>query len=99
MVLDFMPGGNLAQFIFNNYQFFTESMVSYMCSQILSGLEHIHSHNQIHRDLKSDNILLDESGNVKISDFGFATTLTTDNWNSKSLVGTLAWMAPEIILK
>ena len=50
----------------------SEPVIAYVCKEILLGLEFIHKNNQIHRDLKSDNILLNKNGDVKIADFGFA---------------------------
>ena len=62
--------------------------------RIVIGLNAIHSKRQLHRDLKSDNILLSLDGDIKIADFGFAIQLTKDKLNRKSVVGTPAWMAP-----
>lgn len=58
----------------------------------MKGLAQVHSKNKIHRDLKSDNILLNKNGDVKIADFGFATQLTQEKSRRKSVVGTPAWM-------
>lgn len=44
--------------------------------QILLGLLPLHQHKQIHRDLKSDNVLIDQKGQIKVADFGFAIQLT-----------------------
>jgi serine/threonine protein kinase len=54
----------------------------------------LHSKRQLHRDLKSDNLLFNTNGEIKIADFGFAIQLTKDKMNRKSIVGTPAWMAP-----
>ena len=67
--------------------------------EILIGLNALHKKKQLHRDLKSDNILLTAEGEVKIADFGFAIQLTKDRLNRKSVVGTPAWMAPELVKK
>lgn len=66
---------------------------------ILKGLISIHNKKQIHRDLKSDNILLNQRGQIKIADFGYALQLTSDKLNTSGLAGTPAWMAPELVMK
>ena len=51
-------------------------MIAYIIREILKGLKVIHSRKQIHRDLKSDNILINKEGEIKIGDFGYALQLT-----------------------
>ncbi|KAK7809151.1 hypothetical protein U0070_006165 [Myodes glareolus] len=60
----------------------------------LQGLAYLHEHSLIHRDVKAGNILLTEPGQVKLADFGSASTRSPAN----SFVGTPYWMAPEVIL-
>ena len=64
--------------------------------QILSAVEYCHSLNVTHRDLKLENILLDESNNVKLIDFGFSTCMLPDRKTS-TFCGTPSYMAPEIV--
>ena len=61
---------------------------------IASGMEHLHSHDIMHRDLKSPNVLLSH-GYVKVCDFGTARRMTGTSVSTKQ-AGTYRWMAPEI---
>jgi len=62
MAVDFMDAGNLATIISKDKARLTTNIVSFLCEQILLGLFFIHRNNQMHRDLKSDNILLSLDG-------------------------------------
>jgi len=74
----------------------TEARIIFVMQQILQGLACIHDHNYIHRDIKSENILLNSRGEVKIADLGLCVPISTPQ---KSLVGTPHWMAPELIAR
>lgn len=58
---------------------------------------YIHQKGRIHRDVKSDNMLINDAGAVKISDFGHAAQLTKEKAKRHTVVGTPYWMAPELI--
>ena len=94
-----MNEGCLTDFIFQYMEKIPEDIIAYILKEILIGLGALHCRRQMHRDLKSDNILINSSGEVKIADFGFAIQLTKERDNRVSLVGTPAWMAPELIQK
>lgn len=74
-----------------------EPVIFYILKEITKGLKYIHSENQIHRDMKSENIFLDLEGNVKIGDFGNSVQLTKENDLRSTMAGSPFWLCPEII--
>jgi len=66
--------------------------------QILNGIEHCHSNNVAHRDIKLENLLLDENENIKIIDFGFSTCMPVQK-RIRIFCGTPSYMSPEIVTR
>ncbi len=99
MFIEHMDQGSLNQFIKRYGKNIDERVIAYIIREILKGLRSIHRKRQLHRDLKSDNILINRHGDIKIGDFGYALQLTKEKSSSKEIAGTPAWMAPELIKK
>jgi len=98
VVMEFMGGGCLTEILEQfEYVKMNEKHIAWVCQQTLKGLQYIHSRHRIHRDIKSDNILLGEHGEIKIADFGYAAQLTKQKTKRQTIVGTPYWMAPELI--
>ncbi|KAJ8269925.1 hypothetical protein GJAV_G00108330 [Gymnothorax javanicus] len=76
-----------------------EEQIATVCEAVLQALAFLHTQGVIHRDIKSDSILLSLDGEIKLSDFGFCAQISKDIPKRKSMVGTPYWMAPEVISK
>lgn len=69
--LEYVPGGSVTALL-RNYGAFEEPLVKNFVRQILEGLNYLHERDIIHRDIKGANILVDNKGGIKISDFGIS---------------------------
>ncbi|EFY95745.2 serine/threonine protein kinase domain protein [Metarhizium robertsii] len=96
VVIDYMDGGALNDIIDNNSTI-SERHMATICRETCKGLQHLHARCVIHRDIKSDNVLMDSRGNIKITDFGFCAKLNERRSKRATMVGTTYWMAPEVV--
>eukprot|EP01087_Luapelamoeba_hula_P008615 TRINITY_DN2167_c0_g1_i1.p1 TRINITY_DN2167_c0_g1~~TRINITY_DN2167_c0_g1_i1.p1 ORF type:complete len:657 (+),score=73.72 TRINITY_DN2167_c0_g1_i1:316-2286(+) len=98
VVMEYCGGGSLLEILelYPNIRL-NESHVAYICRETLKALRYIHKMGRLHRDIKSNNILLSANGSVKLTDFGFATQLSEERQHRNTILGTAYWMAPEMI--
>ncbi|XP_009991848.1 PREDICTED: serine/threonine-protein kinase PAK 6 isoform X2 [Chaetura pelagica] len=97
VLMEFLQGGALTDIV--SQIRLNEEQIATVCESVLQALSYLHSQGVIHRDIKSDSILLTLDGRVKLSDFGFCAQISKDVPKRKSLVGTPYWMAPEVIAR
>ncbi|CAK9299254.1 unnamed protein product [Gordionus sp. m RMFG-2023] len=94
MVVDLLMGGDLRYHIQNNIDFEEPLVKLYICELSLA-LDYLQKNRIIHRDVKPDNIILDEQGHVHLGDFNIAAEVKGSS-ELRSLSGTKPYMAPEI---
>ena len=95
--LELMDCGALTDYVGSGRSTISEEVCSYILLQTVRGLHSLHAKNIMHRDIKSDNILINSLGDIKLADFGYSAQLTQENKGRKTRVGTIYWMAPELI--
>ncbi|MFZ4064677.1 MAG: protein kinase domain-containing protein [Rhodoluna sp.] len=95
IVLEYVQGITLRDALRDSGALTTEQIVQ-VSKAVLSALSHAHSNGIVHRDLKPENVLLSDDGRIKVTDFGLARELSADT-DTGSLVGTVAYLAPEVI--
>lgn len=93
--MEYSGNGDLLQYVKKRGRL-QEDKAREIFIQVLHGLAHCHCRSVLHRDVKLDNILLDEEGGIKLCDFGVSKIVKKDNLINEQC-GTPAYIAPEII--
>ncbi|CAD8136549.1 unnamed protein product [Paramecium octaurelia] len=97
LVMDFCPGGDLTKLLDLKSKL-SEQVAKMYTAEIILAIEALHQNKIMYRDLKPQNIIIDNKGHCMLTDFGLAKT-DIENENTKSFCGTPAYMAPEVVNK
>jgi len=98
LVMEYLPGITLRELLREHKRLTVDQTLTIM-DAILSGLAAAHRAGIVHRDVKPENVLLAEDGRIKIGDFGLARATTANTASGAQLMGTIAYLAPELVTR
>mmetsp|Transcript_14901 Transcript_14901/g.28925 ORF Transcript_14901/g.28925 Transcript_14901/m.28925 type:complete len:321 (+) Transcript_14901:1701-2663(+) len=97
IVMEYCAAGSVADLMSYCGTTLDEEYIRDIVAYVLLGLHYLHKQNLIHRDIKAGNILLTDSGQAKLGDFGVAAQLNTVQSKRSTMTGAPFWMAPEVM--
>ncbi|MCU1639086.1 MAG: pknB [Microbacteriaceae bacterium] len=98
LVMEYLPGITLRDLLEEHHVLTTDQAFDIM-EAVLSGLAAAHKNGIVHRDLKPENVLLADDGRIKIGDFGLARAATANTATGNALLGTIAYLSPELVTR
>ncbi len=98
LVMEYLPGITLRELLREQKRLSVPQTITIM-DAVLSGLAAAHRAGIVHRDVKPENVLLAEDGRIKIGDFGLARATTANTATGQMLLGTIAYLAPELVTR
>lgn len=96
LILDYASGGELFMYL-DQQKMFLEDTSKFYLAELVLALEHLHKLGIIYRDLKPENVLLDHTGHVKLTDFGLSKVALDEDSRANTICGTIEYMAPEVL--
>ncbi len=98
LVMEYLPGITLRELL-QEHKVLTAEQTIDILDAVLAGLAAAHKAGIVHRDLKPENVLLADDGRIKIGDFGLARAATAQTATGAALLGTIAYLAPELVTR
>lgn len=98
IVMEYVPGITLRDLLHDHHRLTAEQTIDVL-DAVLSGLQAAHRVGIVHRDLKPENVLLADDGRIKLSDFGLARAASANTASGQVLLGTIAYLSPELVTK
>ena len=98
LVMEYLPGITLRDLL-KDYKKLTPEQTVDIMDAVLAGLAAAHQAGIVHRDLKPENVLLADDGRIKLGDFGLARAATANTATGQALLGTIAYLSPELVTR